>query len=148
MHLIILFVSLATAFRIQVISDTRLDLVTRHYPQITNLVVCNSTLCVRPLIEDAFTRIIVLKSPRWNNVFVSVDLFSANGTLVDRNETRVEKPVHTSHYWPVVTIVGAASMGVLAYVVLRYFPKPHEDKEYHSQREQDRLLAREMGIIH
>ena len=147
MRLLLIFVSLVTSFRVQIINDTRLDLVTRHYPQITNLVMCNSSLCNRLLIENPSTRIIMLPSASWSNVVITVDLFAANGTQVRHMETRVDKPIHETYYWPLVTLCGALVMGIIAYAILWYFPKPQKDKEYQSQKERDRLLARDMGMI-
>lgn len=147
MRLLLLLLTITTAFRVVIVNDTRLDIVTPFYPHLNQLIVCNDTICTMPPIHAPKERILILESPHWKQVTLGVDLYAANGSRVDSRVIHVDKPIRTHHYWPLVSLGSFLGLTGLCYLVLLYFPEPKKDKEYHSQRERDRLLAQELGMI-
>ena len=135
------FLALASALELEVVSPTRIDLVTKNYVHLDRLELCLNDKCVVKPCELKRRVIELDASDQWDCLRITYTMLRADGTtLRSKHVAEVNKPVPESlHIWYIVDVfVILAALAVLALVARQL---PGMDKTYQSPNQKAQQLA-------
>lgn len=148
--MLLFFVGVVGALRLDYVSPTRVDIVTDHYVRLERLELCYNNVCQAKECDPTDRVLSFNENVPWDCLQVTLTELHADGTVLrDSQEMELRRPPpQPLHVWWMVDAVVLLVAAVGIFAAVKYIPEHLGHRRYSSQVQKDRQLVDKLPNVY